>query len=163
MCEPATIIAGVGLGMQVLGGQQQARASASASEFDASVAMTNAANAERTAADIRTLGHEAEVQQMRRVRALTGQQRTGYAAANVDSNSGTALDVIAESAGEGMADASRIRSNALREAWGYTTQAGQLRQEAAYGRRTARATRSAGILTGGGQLLGGGYALSQGK
>lgn len=161
MCDP-TIIAGTGLLLNVIGGQQQAAAQAGNMRFDASVAATNAATASQAATDVMQAGADAERVQLRRVAALTGRQRVAYAAGNVDSSSGSALDVIAESAAEGTADATRIRSNAIREAWGYQTQAAQENERAAYLRAGAKQAKRAGLITGLGTAAGGLYKLGAG-
>lgn len=160
MCHPA--IAAVGLGLQLLGSQQEAQASATEAGFERAVALSNARVARQAAKDTTIAGHEAEEAYLNRVKGLTGTQRATFGANGVE-QSGTALDVMAESAGQGAADASRIRSNAIREAWGYETEAQNQDARASFAKYAGKAAKRGGILTGGAQLLGGGYSLMKGK
>lgn len=156
MCNP--YIAAAAVAMQFIGNKQAGEAQANAANFDASIARQNATIAEQAARDARAAGHEAESAYLQRVAGLTGQQRATFAANGVE-QSGTALDVMAESAGQGAADASRIRSNAIREAWGYQNEADQYRQKAKFSRYSAKVAKQGGILTGATQGLGTGYQL----
>jgi hypothetical protein len=153
---------GAGILMQVMGSQQEAQASATEAQFERAVALSNARVARQAAADTRVAGHEAEEAYLQRVRGLTGTQRATFAANGVE-QSGTALDVMAESAGQGAADASRIRSNAIREAWGYEVEGQNQDARAAFAKYSGKAAKRGGILTGGAQILGGGYSLMKGK
>lgn len=66
------------------------------------------------------------------------------AANNIDSSSGSALDLIGETAQFGEEDALSIRANAAREAWGYKVGANDSRNQAkltkAAGKNKATAT-----------------------
>lgn len=154
MCGPYLAVAAMAL--QFIGNKQAGDAQAQASMFDASIAKQNASIAEQAARDTKAAGHEAESNYLQKVANLTGRQRTTFAANNVE-QSGTALDIMAESAGQGAADATRIRSNAIREAWGYQNEADQYRQKAAFSRYSAKVAKKGGILTGATQALGTGY------
>lgn len=162
MCEPSTIIGGAGILMQVLGTKQETQASVTEAGFERAIALSNAGEARRVAADTRAAGHEAESAYLTKVAQLTGRQRATFAANNVE-QSGTALDVMADTAGEGAADASRIRSNAIREAWGYDVEAKNQDTRAQFAKYAGKAAKKGGILTGGAQLLGGGYKLYSGN
>lgn len=62
---------------------------------------------------------------------LFGAQRAALAANGVDLGQGSATDVLTSTQVIGDKDAATIMDNALREAWGYQTQAAQYKQAAA--------------------------------
>lgn len=81
-------------------------------------------------------------------RRTVGYQKAAAAANGVDPGTGSALDTEASTTAVGAQDAATIRANAMREAWGLTTQADL---DAAASRSEATATRwGAGqtLLTG---------------
>lgn len=121
MCNPAIIpvLQWVGAGLAVVGGVQAARAQKAAGEYQAQVDEQNAKVGRQQADQARQIGNMEEERQMRRVRAAVATQRAAQAANGLDVNSGTALDLQAETAGFGTADALTMRSNAIRQAWGF--------------------------------------------
>lgn len=109
-------------------GKRAADSSADLSDFNAQVADLQANDAlER--------GAEEESRFRTMVRGAIGSQRAGFAAANVDVNYGSALDVQGDAAFLGELDALQIRTNAAREAWGYQVEAVDYRQRAEIQRR----------------------------
>ena len=132
-------IASTALGtvLQVRGQQQQAAAAAASSRYQAQVAENNRITAERQAADTIERGQTEEQRSRQQTRQLQGRQVAALAASGVDTQSGSALDIIGDTAALGEIDALTIRDNAAREAHGQLVQAqnfgaqGQLlRQEA---------------------------------
>lgn len=119
MCEPTTIAYGVAAVLAVAGGVQTARAQKAAGEAQAQADEANARIGQQQAEQARQIGNMEEERQMRRVRAAVATQRATQAANGLDVNSGTALDLQAETAGFGTADALNLRSNAIRQAWGF--------------------------------------------
>jgi hypothetical protein len=75
---------------------------------------------------------------------MVGAQRAGIAAGNIDVGYGSAVDVQADAAFLGELDALTIKTNAAREAWGYTVEAGDLRKRAAIARKTGYYAAQAG-------------------
>jgi hypothetical protein len=67
---------------------------------------------------------------------MVGTQRAGFAAGNIDVGSGSAVDVQADTAFMGELDALQIRTNAAREAWGYSVEADDMRKRAVIARKT---------------------------
>ena len=57
-----------------------------------------------------------------RTTGLVAAQRTGFAAGNVDVNSGTAAQLQRNTQTQGGIDLMTLRANAAREAWGYQVQ-----------------------------------------
>lgn len=77
-----------------------------------------------------------------------GAQRAGYAASGVDVQSGSAVQVEGQTAAMTELDAQVIRNNAMREAWGYKTQAAQARFGAKLSRATGEAKYAEAVLSG---------------
>lgn len=162
------LIGGVAAGTQayssIRGSRAQAkaeedagRAQREAAESQAGLADYNAAVAKLQAQDAIARGREEESQYRQQVAGMIGSQRAGFAGANIDVSSGSALDVQADAAFLGELDALTIRNNAAREAWGYEVEAEDQRRRAeiarregvmleAAGRESARATRRAGVV-----------------
>lgn len=102
------------------------------------------------------------------VRGIIGQQRAAFAGNNVDVSFGSAVDVQADAAFLGELDALTIRTNAMREAWGYNVQAEDLTRQAAITRKTGVAAAASGNARASaenyaavGSLLGTGTSLLQ--
>ena len=108
----------------------------------------NAALADRAAGDSLLRGQFQEGQERLQSDRLEAQQKTGYASANVDVKSGSALAVLSDTSMMSDLDARIIRNNAAREAFGYTSQARQTRRQADITEQTA-ADQAEGTLIGG--------------
>lgn len=111
-------------------------ASQAAANSQADLADYNAAVADVQAQDAVTRGAQDEARFRSGVRGMVGTQRAGFAAGNIDVSSGSAVDVQADTAYLGELDALQIKTNAAREAWGYTVQAQDLRKRAEIARKT---------------------------
>jgi len=107
-------------GSAILGGisaYSQARAQKNAAEYQARIAEINADIAERTAREELATGRRREDIARRRAAQLSGRQRTTLAAAGVDLQSGTPMEVLMETAGLLTEDVGQIRSQAERSAY----------------------------------------------
>lgn len=145
MCDPvsATIaLTAAAGGTQALGQYQQSKA-------ESNMLKQNARLADQQARDARAMGAIQEERVRRQVRQAAGAQRAALGANGVDIGSGTALDLQADTAGQGEQDAYLTRANALREAWGFKVQANNYRNQ-------AMLTRKAGKMAAAGTLLGSG-------
>lgn len=121
-------------------GEQQRRSA----ESQAQLADYNAAVADLQAKDALVRGDQ-EAQRFRvRTRGLIGEQRAGFAAANIDVGYGSAVDVQADAALLGELDALTIRTNAAREAWGFRIEAEDLRKRGEIARREGYYAEMAG-------------------
>jgi hypothetical protein len=136
-------------------------------EANAGVLEYNARMLEAMARDSIRRGVDDENRFRVDLRGLIGAQRTSYAAQGVEVNSGTALDVQADTAYQGELDALQIRVNAAREAWGFRVEAentrmqvGALRKNAGLQATSTRATSRADALS---SRLGGNAAASAGR
>lgn len=145
MCDPMTILAGVGVGSSVLSGfgaAQQGSAQAQAANFAAAQDETQA---DQTQA--------AGYQQAKRIRqqgeAVQGQASAALSASGVDVNTGTSNDVR-EKIGQ------NAETDALNTILNSDQRASSLRQQAALERTTARNASSAGGLNALTSVLGGG-------
>jgi len=119
--------------------QSAARAQAAAEEQNARISDEQAKDA------IRRGGYE-ELKHRRQMSILQGSQRAALAASGVSVDSGSALDIQEAGIREGEQDASVIRINAAREAWGYQVQAVNHRNAASAARASGQnAMFSAGI------------------
>lgn len=149
------------------------------SESEAALTDYNASVAALQAQDALERGAEEESRFRTQIRAAIAAQRVGFAAGNIDVSYGSAVDVQGDAAYLGELDALTIRTNAAREAWGFSVQGEDLRRRAAIlrqegrnleemGRIGADATRASGRAAASASyygaastLLGGGASLLQ--
>lgn len=148
------------------GGEAQQRAA----DSQADLSDYNANVADAQAKDAVARGAIEEAHFRAGVRGMVGTQRAGFAAGNIDVGSGSAVDVQADTAFMGELDALQIKTNAAREAWGYSVQAEDLRKRADIARKTGvmleatgRANATTAYLQGGSSLLTGGANLYAAK
>ena len=92
-------------------------------------------------------------QEANKVRALgrrvVSSQRAAFAASGIEVDSGTALDLQAESIGLAAQDAEVVKTNAYREAWGHRLEASNLTGQAAITAATGKVNAANTLLTGG--------------
>lgn len=153
MCEPATLTA-LSIGATVLAGGVQAYGQRQQAKYESEVAQQNAKIADMQAENAKQIGSIEEERQRARVRQMIATQRVSFAANNVDAATGTAAEVLGDTAGYGFADAAMIRSNALREAWGFKVDASNERSRAKSARYNGRIGALGTLLTTGAQATG---------
>lgn len=161
-------LAGLGIiasiGSTVLGAVgtiQQASAASAQANYQAKVAANNATIANNMAKDTRDRGTIAEQQQRQQTKQLMGRQRAAMGANGVELGSGSALDVIGDTAQIGELDALTVRGNYEREALGYQNQAQNFKNDAAFARARASAAAAAGPMAAAGTILGGIGSVAQ--
>lgn len=122
-------LAEAGIGAGLLGGATsafgsiaQGQAQKSAAEYNAKIASENAAQAKQNAAIAGQSGAEQAAQESLKTRAEVGAIKANQAAAGLDVNSGSAVDVRSSARELGELDALTVRSNAARQAYGYQVQ-----------------------------------------
>lgn len=122
-------LAEAGIGAGLLGGATsafgsiaQGQAQKSAAEYNAKIASENAAQAKQNAAIAGQSGAEQAAQQSLKTRAEVGAIKANQAAAGLDVNSGSAVDVRSSARELGELDALTVRSNAAKQAYGYQVQ-----------------------------------------
>lgn len=107
--------------------QREANARQQQGAFEQAAYERNASLADLQAADAVKRGMLSAQQRGQQVRASIGDARVSLAGQGVTLDTGSALDVQADIASLGALDIATIRNNAAREAWGFTTQATDLR------------------------------------
>ena len=104
-----TVVGGL---FQGLGARQQDEAQANAANYNAAVARNEAIFSQQQ-------GEVSAQASDRQTAAVIGRERAVYAGGNLDVNSGSPLDVQANTAQMGRLNSLTIRNNAARQAWGY--------------------------------------------
>jgi len=122
-------------------------------KIDASTAETNRRLSSFQAIDAQVRGSIEEQRYRREIAQIVGAQRAAFGARNV-AMSGTALDLLSDTAMIGEEDALTIRNNAAREAWGYRNQANEASRWGANAQRNAYARSGGSLLTSGAQAYG---------
>lgn len=143
-----------GTGMKVAGSLSEGRSRAAAHAYQAKVAEFNAQMAEREGViESHTMGLK--------TRAKLGGIKAKQAAAGVDVNTGTAVEVQAAQRQLGALDALTIRSNAARRAYGYRLNKGMSEAASADARRAGRLGTISSLI-GGARSLAGDFRDMQG-
>lgn len=158
MCEPVTIaviaaVAAAGIG--TISAIQGGNAANEQAKFQAAVSRNNAVFAERQAADAIKRGAVEEKQQRLATSKLLGAQRSAFSANNVAIDSGSPLDVLEFTAGQGELDALIIRNNAARSAVGFRFQGSGFSSQSKLDLARGRSAKQAGIASGVGTILAG--------
>lgn len=135
------------------GQRQAAEAKAQEMEYQAQVDENNRKVAEWKAADARARGAKEEAALRVKVAALKGRQRSALAASGVEVGSGSALDILGDTAALGELDALTIRSNAEREEYEQKVVASNLSANAGLKRMGANNARIAGKMNARTSLL----------
>ena len=132
-----TIMAGVsmamtaaGTAMSIAGQAQQAGAQAGVANYQAQVARNNQMVAEWNAQRALQQGQVDEQNQRSKAAALLGSQRAALASQGSDVDSGSPLDIQADTTRAGEYDAQTIRNNAAVKAYGYRVQGANAGAEA---------------------------------
>lgn len=148
MCDP------VSASIAVLGGSAiSAYGQAEAGDYNAALAEQNAKVAGIQAQDALTRGTAEESRYRGQVSKLMGRQRAAIGSSGIEA-SGSALDILADTARTGELDALTIRNNAAREAWGYRVQAVNSRAQGKIDKFSSRVGALGTLLTGGAQAYG---------
>ena len=150
----------VGTAMDVAGQKQQADAAERTAAYQAGVLMANQIAATRAAEDARVRGQEAAQRQRKGTRQLIGKQRAVMASNGVLVDTGSALDIVSETAGLGEEDALQILLNSEREALDFERQGRQAGSDATMAIATGSAISRATSLNAVGTLIGGTAAVA---
>lgn len=151
MCEPVTIgtmtlglgemLAIGGTAISAMGAIQQGNAAAQMGKVQAQIARDQAEDAVQR-------GQVEEDRARRNVARMMGTQRATLGSQLVEMDSGSASDLLADTAQLGELDALTIRNNAQREAYGYESKARVARYEGDQAKK-ASYFNAAGSLLGG--------------
>jgi len=167
-CPPAGLAAPIAMaattvlstGLSIAQQSQQAAAQAGMANYQAQLARNNQMIAEGYAQRALQQGRVDEQNQRFKSAALLGSQRAALASQGGDVDSGSPLDIQADTARAGEYDAQAIRNNAALKAYGYRVQAANTGAEAdldSFKAANAMANLPYGI---GSSLLGGARSLA---
>jgi len=123
MCNPLAIVSiaftAMGAMSQASGQRAQGQAQKQTYDYKAQVNENNKQVSEWKAQDAVDRGYVREQEHRNKVSNLKGRQRAVLAASGVEVDTGSALDILEDTAALGELDALTIRSNAEREAYDY--------------------------------------------
>lgn len=162
MCAPilaagaaaSSWLAPVAIGLTAASGIVSAKSQIDAGNYAAKVAENNAKVADIRAQEELRKGAQEDLQQRWKIRALAGKQATAIGANNVVGSTGTALDILGETAMFGEVDLNTIRNNAARASWGHKVEASNLRAEAKASKYQGRMGAFGTLLSTGSQVAG---------
>ena len=138
---------------------QQVKVAKGQAEYQAGVAANNKIVADRAADDSIKRGAVEEERKRQDIELLKGNQLAGFAGSGTDLSSGSALDVIGETAALGELDALSIRSNYARESYEKKVQGNNFQAQSLlynYQQQSINPSASAGLslITSAGQFAG---------
>ncbi len=110
-------LGGVGTGISTAAAYNDARAQNLANEFNASQLQQQAQLSRIQAANYRQLGEVEAADTLREYESLRGAQRAAYGASGVSVNAGSAADVQANTAAEGVYESQKSRYSRALDAW----------------------------------------------
>lgn len=160
MAAASLAMAAVGTVMTAAGQAQQGAASAAQANYQAQVARNNQQVAEWNAQRALQQGQVDEQNQRFKSAALMGSQRAALASQGGDVDSGSPLDIQADTARAGEYDAQTIGNNAALKAYGYRVQAANTGADANLDDFKAGSAMAALPYSVGSSLLGGASSLS---
>ena len=147
------IFAGIGLGLQILGGLSQAHAQSQALQEQAKINEQNAVLAEAEGTELMRRGALSEYQLRGQGGQILGAQKTAYGASGVVGGTGSAASVEFGSRMALEMDAAALRFVAENERYAKRVEAWNYRRGAASAKSAAGMAMTAGALGAGGTLL----------
>ena len=142
--------------VSAVGAMANADAQAKQAEYQGQVARNNQITANNNAQMAAQAGEIKAFNKEQQTRATVGAIKAAEAGSGIDVNTGTAVDVQAGAAETGMTDALTIRSDAMKTAYGYETQAVGFANQAQLDEMQAENAPITGAFNAGGTLLSGG-------
>jgi len=160
MCDPITmsVAAAAAVGSAAIGtvgALQSGHAQQQAANYNASVQMQNAEQAQRNAEIASQSGMANQNIQQLKTRAQIASTRANEAASGIGVNSGSFSDVQASEAVIGEMDSLTVRSRATREAYGYEVQGVNFKNQATLDRAEGKQAKTASYFNAASTLLGG--------
>lgn len=148
----ATVVAA---GISAYGAVSSANAQSNANKYNATIATDNAQIAKQNA-DFAAISGRAQAEQAAlQTRAKIGGIKAQQAASGVDVDSGTDLDVRSSAQELGELNAINVRSNAVRQAYGYQNQSFSDTAQSSLDRYGASSAQTAGDISASSTLIGG--------
>ena len=163
MCDAMSLMIGSMAGgslIQGMGAMEQGKATRNEANYRAQMAMNNRLQAEEQAQDIERQGRHDAAKHRSRVRQFEADQLVSLAASGFDVSTGSAVDLLTDTAELGELDAQTILSDANRQAYNERVRGNNYSNEAALLKASGSNAERAGYLTGGGSLLSGAGAAS---
>ena len=151
----------IGTATTIAGQKKEADAAERTAAYQAGILMANQIAAARAAEDARVRGAEAAQRQRKGTRALIGKQRAVLASNGVLVDTGSALDIVSETAGLGEEDALQLLLNSEREALDFERQGRQFGSDATNAIAGASALSRATSLQSVGTLIGGASSVAE--
>lgn len=150
MCEPTTIA----LAAMAAGTAISAYSSYQTGQYNRAVAKENEKIQANSARDSLQRGANQAADAKENARRVAASQRAGAAAGGISVDSGSALDLLTETAGMGELDALTVRNNAQRAAYGYNVQAMNTKAQGRLARAHGNAQAASTLLTGASRMYG---------
>lgn len=150
-----SVIGAAGLGLSALSSLSAGRQASESAKYNAAIQSNNAQIATQNATFAGQEGAINASAAQQKTRADVGGIKAAQAANNIDVNSGSAVDVRSSAAELGELNAINIRSNAARQAYGYSTQASSDTAQAALDREQSKYDTEAGDIKAATTLIGG--------
>lgn len=144
----AAIPFGIGAGLSLLQGQQNANAIKREARFRQQQLEQNKKIAEIKSKDAMERGEETVADFKVQAEKMQGTQLASLAAQGIEVDTGTAAQVRYETDKVIDTDIKRIRNNAWREAWGYKVEASNLGMESSMTGAAARSSAEGSLLSG---------------
>jgi hypothetical protein len=144
-----------------VGAIQQGNAAAGAATYNANVAAQNSQLLTTEANLTGAVGAQNVAASEQATRAKIGATQANQGASGINVNSGSSVDVRKSEAEVGMYNALNIRSQAARQAYGYTTEAAHQMGESALQTSAAKSDKTAGLISAFGDVLGGAGQAAQ--
>lgn len=138
-----------------LGAIQSARAASASAGYNAQVAANNAKIATQNANFAGAEGEQNVAASEAKTRAALAATLTNQGASGVDINSGSLVDVRESEAKLGMLNTLNIRSEAARQAYGFSTQSTNYSNQSALDKSQKASDEIGGYLNAGSTVLGG--------
>lgn len=139
--------------LQLSSSYAQSSAIESEGNYEKSIADINARFSNINAEDAIKRGDKEATELKKQAKRLIGTQRTSLAAQGIDIESGSALDLQEDTAGQAEMDAMTIRNNAWKEAWGYRVQSQNYSMQGEFAKLSSKNKSRNTLLTGGIQAV----------
>lgn len=138
--------AAIMVGVTLLSGAVSYSASKTSQAYSEQVADQNKQVAEAQAIDAERLGQIEANERRLRTRLQMASQSVGFGAQNVE-QTGTALDILGDTAMFGEIDVQRIQANAQRKAWGFRMQGHEIESQKRLMQYQGKVDRTGTILS----------------
>ncbi len=150
MCDVASAVM---IGIALVGGYMQYDASKQSQRYMEQTADQNQKVVQAQATDALRMGQLEESERRLKTRMQIATQQVGFGAQNVE-QTGSALDILGDTAMFGEIDTQRIRANAQRKAWGFGVEGMNIENNKRLGQFQGKVTRQGTILSTVGNVAG---------